>query len=394
MKLFVLLSRFPYPLEKGDKLRAFHQIKELSKQHEIVLCALSDQKVAQSSIDKLQEYCKAIHIIKLPKWKIYWNLFWQLLFTDKSLQVVYFYNKSAQKKINRIITEYQPDHIYGQLIRVAEYIKNIPIPKTLDYMDALARGMERRIAQSPFYIKWFLTTETTRLKRYEHQIFNAFDNLTIISEQDKNLIVHIKNDAIQIIPNGVDYEMFKFQENSEKKYDLIFTGNMAYPPNIDSVVYLVNEVMPLVWEKYPDVKLVIAGAEPDKKVLQLASKNVEVTGWIKDIATYYAATKIFIAPMQIGTGLQNKLLEAMAMKLPCVTSQLANNALGAKHQNSILIGNEPEEYYEHIISLLENKNLYNNIATSGYDFVKKNYTWEGTTQKLNELIIKIGRAHV
>jgi len=91
--------------------------------------------------------------------------------------------------------------------------------------------------------------------------------------------------------------------------------------------------------------------------------------------------------MQIGTGLQNKLLEAMAMKLPCVTSQLANNALGAKHQNSILIGNEPEEYYEHIISLLENKNLYNNIATSGYDIVKKNYTWEGTTKKLNELII-------
>ncbi len=387
MKLFVLLSRFPYPLEKGDKLRAFHQIKELSKQHEIVLCALSDQKVAQSSIDKLQEYCKTIHIIKLPKWKIYWNLFWQLLFTDKSLQVVYFYNKSAQKKINRIITEYQPDHIYGQLIRVAEYIKNIPIPKTLDYMDALARGMERRIAQSPFYIKWFLTTETTRLKRYEHQIFDAFDNLTIISEQDKNLIVHIKNDTIQIIPNGVDYEMFKFQENFEKKYDLIFTGNMAYPPNIDSVVYLVNEVMPLVWEKYPDVKLVITGAEPDKKVLQLASENVEVTGWVKDITTYYAAAKIFVAPMQIGTGLQNKLLEAMAMKLPCVTSQLANNALGAEHQNSILIGNEPEEYYEHIISLLENKNLYNDIATSGYDFVKKNYTWEGTTQKLNELII-------
>lgn len=387
MKLFVLLSRFPYPLEKGDKLRAFHQIKELSKQHEIVLCALSDQKVEQSSIDKLQEYCKAIHIIRLPKWKIYWNLFWQLLFTDKSLQVVYFYNKSAQKKINQIITEYQPDHIYGQLIRVAEYIKNIPIPKTLDYMDALARGMERRIAQSPFYIKWFLTTETTRLKRYEHQIFDAFDHLTIISEQDKNLIVHIKNETIHIIPNGVDYEMFKFQENYEKKYDLIFTGNMAYPPNIDSVIYLVNEVMPLVWKKYPDIKLVIAGAEPDKKVLQLASKNVEVTGWVKDITTYYAAAKIFVAPMQIGTGLQNKLLEAMAMKLPCVTSQLANNALGAEHQKSILIGNQPEEYYEYIISLLENKNLYNDIAISGYNFARKNYTWEGTTQKLNELII-------
>lgn len=386
MKLFLLLSRFPYPLEKGDKLRAFHQIKELSKNHEIVLCALSDKKIPQSSINKLQEYCKAIHIIKLPKWKIYWNLFWQLLFTEKSLQVVYFYNKSAQKKINKIIAEYQPEHIYCQLIRVTEYVKNNSIPKTLDYMDALARGMERRIALSPFYIKWALATETTRLKRYEHQIFDAFDNHTIISEQDKNLIVHLKNDTIKIIPNGVDYDLFKFQENAVKKYDLLFTGNMAYPPNIDSVVYLVNEIMPLVWKKYPNVKLVIAGAEPDKKVLQLASKNIEITGWVKDITTYYAAAKIFIAPMQIGTGLQNKLLEAMAMKIPCVTSQLANNALGAEHQNTILIGNQPEEYCQHIVSLLENKQLYSNIAEAGYNFVRKNYTWEGTTKKLSDLI--------
>lgn len=102
MKLFVLLSRFPYPLEKGDKLRAFHQIKELSKHHEIVLCALSDQKVEQSSIDKLQEYCKAIHIIRLPKWKIYWNLFWQLLFTDKSLQVVYFIINRLKKRLTEL----------------------------------------------------------------------------------------------------------------------------------------------------------------------------------------------------------------------------------------------------------------------------------------------------
>ena len=123
MKLFVLLSRFPYPLEKGDKLRAFHQIKELSKHHEIILCALSDQKMEQASIDKLQEYCKSIHVIRLPKWKIYWNLFWQLLFTDKSLQVVYFYNKSAQKKITKLIQEHQPDHIYCQLIEELKHLQ-------------------------------------------------------------------------------------------------------------------------------------------------------------------------------------------------------------------------------------------------------------------------------
>lgn len=385
MKIFVLLSRFPYPLEKGDKLRAFHQIKELSKKHEIVLCALSDEKVDKKSIDILSKYCSAIEIIRLPKWKIYWKLLIQLLFTNKSLQVAYFYNSSAKRKIDHYISKYKPDHIYCQLIRVTEYVRKLKIPKTLDYMDALARGMERRIDDAPFYFKWFLKTETTRLKRYEHFIFNDFDNKIIISEQDRELIVNIKNDDIHVVPNGVDYETYKHQ-NLPKEYDLIFTGNMAYPPNVDSVVFLVNNVMPIVWKIQPNINLVIVGAQPSAKVMKLKSEKVIVTGWIEDISEYYSKSKIFIAPMQIGTGLQNKLLEAMAMKLPCITSQLANNALGAVHGENILIGNSEDEYARHIISLINDTQLCQAIAEKGYQFVKENYTWEGSTAILEKLI--------
>ena len=181
MKILVLLSRFPYPLEKGDKLRAFHQIKELSKKHEIILIALSDEKVEKKSIEILSEFCSKIEVIRLPKLMIYWNLLMQLLFTNKSLQVAYFYNKNAQKQIDECLLKYQPDHIYCQLIRVTEYVRKSKIKKTLDFMDALARGMERRIEDAPFYFKWFLKIETTRLKRYEHIIFDDFDNKTIIS---------------------------------------------------------------------------------------------------------------------------------------------------------------------------------------------------------------------
>jgi len=385
MKIFVLLSRFPYPLEKGDKLRAFHQIKELSKKHEIILCALSDEKIDKKAITILSEYCSHIEIIRLPKFKIYWNLLRQLLFTNKSLQVAYFYNKSAQKKIDEYLKKYQPDHIYCQLIRVTEYVRNSSIKKTLDYMDALARGMERRVEDAPFYLKWFLKTETTRLKRYEHFIFNDFDNSVIISEQDRRLIVNINNDDITVVPNGVDYETYKHQSLA-KKYDLIFTGNMAYPPNVDSVVYLVTNVMPLVWEKQPEINLVIVGAKPTAKVLKLKSDKVTVTGWIEDISEYYSQSRIFVAPMQIGTGLQNKLLEAMAMKLPCVTSQLANNALGAIPNKNILIGNSDMEYAEHIINLMNDDQLCDNISQNGYQFVKENYTWEGSTSILEKLI--------
>ena len=386
MKIFVLLSRFPYPLEKGDKLRAFHQIKELSKNHEIILCALSADKVDKASIDMLSKYCSNIEIIRLPKLKIYLNLLIQLLFTNKSLQVAYFYNKTAQKKIDAYLVKYKPDHIYCQLIRVAEYVRNSKIKKTLDYMDALARGMERRVENAPFYLKLFLKTETTRLKRYEHFIFEDFDNKIIISEQDKKLIVNINNDSIKVVPNGVDYDTYK-NKDVQKEYDLIFTGNMSYPPNVDSVVYLVNNVMPIVWKERPEIKLVIVGAQPTSKVLKLKSERVFVTGWVEDISEYYSKSKIFIAPMQIGTGLQNKLLEAMAMQLPCITSQLANNALGATHNENILIGNNEIDYKQHIISLTENSNLRDEIASKGNDFVKKNYTWEGSTSILENLII-------
>lgn len=385
MKVFVLLSRFPYPLEKGDKLRVFHQIKELSKYHEVVLCALSDEPVSKESYRVLSQYCTRIEVIRIYKIKIIFNLLFKLFFTKQSLQVSYFYNKAAQKKIDELINEEKPNHIYCQLIRVAEYVKNASIPKTMDYMDALARGMERRIENAPFYLKPFLKIETTRLKRYEHDIFDCFNHLTIISNQDKELIVHLKNDEIVVVPNGVDYTTYQYRDE-KKKYDLIFTGNMSYPPNVDCAIFLVKEIMPLVWQQNPTISLAIVGANPDFRVTSLKSDKVEITGWVDDISDYYASSKVFIAPMQIGTGLQNKLLEAMAMKLPCVTSKLANNALGAENNKNILIGEKPNEFAQHILQLLENKELYQAISEKGYDFVTQNYTWEGSTAILNNLI--------
>jgi sugar transferase (PEP-CTERM/EpsH1 system associated) len=386
MRLFILLSRVPYPLEKGDKLRAFHQIKELAKNNTIHLCALNDSStIHPETYTILNDFCETIDIIQLPKWQIYSRLAFAYIFTEKPLQVSYFYSHKTQNKINKLIDKYKPDHIYCQLARVAEYVKNCRIPKTLDYMDALARGMERRIDKEPFYLKPFLKSETVRLKRYEREIFDYFNNATIISEQDRDLIVHLKNECIYVIPNGVDYSKFKINTVAEKNFDIIFSGNMAYPPNIDSAEYLINKIMPLVWQKHPNIKVVLAGANPVKRVLQLASDKVTVTGWVDDISEIYATSRIFVAPMQIGTGLQNKLLEAMAMKIPCITSPLANNALQAIPGRDILIGNTPQEYAQYIIQLLNDNVLAEKIAENGHQFIKEKYTWEGSTKVLQKI---------
>jgi glycosyltransferase involved in cell wall biosynthesis len=161
---------------------------------------------------------------------------------------------------------------------------------------------------------------------------------------------------------------------------------MNYPPNIDSAVLLAEIILPLVQKVMPEVKLLIAGAQPSNRVKALQSDSVTVTGWMDDIRDAYAESQVFVAPMQIGSGLQNKLLEAMSMKLPCITSLLANNALGAEDGKDILIGKQPEDFAKLAIELLRNEKLAQDIAAAGHVFVKKSYSWEHSSAELEKLM--------
>ena len=386
MKIYILLSRFPYPLEKGDKLRAYYQIKELSKTHEIHLACLNDTTIKKSWIDELDKFCKSISIFKLKKTLIWWNTA-KKLFSDKPYQVGYFYQKWIQRKISNEIAELKPDHIYCQLIRTADYVKNIHnIPKTIDYQDALSAGMLRRSEISTGLKKSLFRSEGRRLSAYENRIFDYFNHHTIISEQDRALINHPKNSEIKVVENGVSEAFFNYTLPSVKTKDIVFTGNMNYPPNIECSEFIVEKIFPLINQEH---SIILSGASPHQRIKDLGqNKNITVTGWVDDIRTSYASAKIFVAPLFIGTGLQNKLLEAMAMGLPCVTTPLVNNALKAKNGKEILIAENAVEFAEHINTLLNNKKTYEQISTHGKAYVAKEFSWAHSVKKLNLLFSK------
>jgi sugar transferase (PEP-CTERM/EpsH1 system associated) len=386
MKLFIILSRVPFPLDKGDKLRAFHQIQYLSKENEIHLCCLNDGKTEKNSLKALEPYCKTINVFNISLFSILFNVFKAFL-SGKPFQVGYFYNTRIKRKIALLISELKPDHIFCQLIRVSEYVKNSGINKTIDYQDVLSKGMERRLSNCPSYMKPFIKYESAKLKKYESYIFDFFNNKTIISDSDRQCIDHEDKNDIVIVPNGVDFEYFKSSDKTTE-YELIFTGNMSYPPNVLSVEFIVKKILPLVHKFIPKVRLLIAGVDPSARVKMLASDNVIVSGWVDDLRVCYESSEIFVAPMQIGTGMQNKILEAMAMSLPCITSNLANNSIGAINGKDVLIAEEPEQYAELIISLLSDKQKAKSIAANGNAFVRDNYNWEVQTKKLEELFLK------
>ena len=247
---------------------------------------------------------------------------------------------------------------------------------------------ERRMERSRGLWHYVLHYEFKMLRSSEYNAFSFFDALTIISEADSEAIPHKKNGEIKIVPNGVDFDFFRPDAVTvPKEHDIVFCGNMSYAPNVSAARYLVEKVMPLVWAKRPSTTLLLAGASPKHSIWRLGLEDrVTVSGWVDDIRTAYASSRLFVAPMLIGSGLQNKLLEAMAMQMPCVTTSLANIPLGATNGDQLLVGDDAETLAEHIVSLLDNTELSTRIADSGHRFVHENYSWSAAVKPLEELL--------
>lgn len=385
MKILVVLSRFPFPLEKGDKLRAFHQIRCLSEKHDIYLAAMHDGPVSDSDIQQLTPYCRRIFLLEQSAVRRCFNLARAFL-RGLPLQCGYFYNEQNNRKIKQIIADIQPDHIYCQLFRMAEYVRYSPVPKTLDYQDVFSKGMLRRYEKASWLTRPFYKMEHKRISRYEAEIFDCFDGKTIITAVDRDLIPHKDKAQIAVVPNGVDFDTFSYH-NEEKKYDLIFTGNMNYAPNVDAAAYLATEIFPQLKKEFPMLRLVLCGATPAARVKALQSEDIIVTGWVDSTAEWYAQSRIFVAPMRMGTGLQNKLLEAMSMQLPCVTSPLAGKPLvTAESEQAIITCSTTSGYVEAIARLLRDTEYHQLLASNGNTFVHNHYDWQNATGKLEKVI--------
>lgn len=388
MKILATFCRFPYPLDKGDKLRAFYQIKELSKANDIYLFCFSAHSPKQEHIQILQKYCKQIHIEKLSLISQIISLLCSL-FKGLPFQVALFSTFRAKQSFKSFFSKVKPDVSYFQFVRMGEFAKIISGKKVLDFQDCLSKNMERRKANAGFLKRIIFSIEAKRLQRYEDTMFNLFDATTIITDTDRQLINSEHRNDIQIIENGVGDGFLLYDRKFDKEYDVIFSGNMSYSPNVMAARFFVKDIMPLVWEKIPECKVVLVGSSPSKAVVDLKSDKVFVTGWVEDMKEYYAKSRVFIAPMQIGTGLQNKLLEAMAIGLPCITTSLANKALKSKPNEEILVADDKQNLANYIIELLSDQELHDKISLNGNSFVKLNYSWQTSVKKLYDLLRQV-----
>jgi sugar transferase (PEP-CTERM/EpsH1 system associated) len=388
MKILVALSRFPYPIDKGDKLRAFYQIQGLSKYHEVHLVCIADKMPSPAEFNEVKQYCKSIEIIEMGKVQSIFNLFLGL-FNTLPFQVNYFKSNRMKRAIERLLKAHSIDMCYVQLIRLVD---NIPFRLNtkyyLDYMDALSEGMFKRVKLSKWYEKPFVKLEAKRLKSFEARAFYYFNGYSIITESDATAFPLDIKKRLDIIPNGISSGFFNFRSfPKEKSYDIIFTGNMGYHPNVQASKYLVNKILPLMNKQ--DVKICLSGTSPSVEVQKLESEKVIVTGFVHDIRDYLAKAKIFVAPLFSGSGLQNKLLEAMAMGIPTITTSLANAALGAKPGQEILVCDDEEAFAKAIHQLLSDPEYAKEIGSKGRLYIQKNFNWDVSNDMLEKAFKRI-----
>ena len=377
MKLLFITSRFPHPLEKGDKLRVYYHLKELHKHFDIYLMALCQDRPAPQSIETVRAVCKDVICYYESKWRSICRLF---VPSNKPFQLKYFKSSGFHKQLRAAVKTINPDHIHFHLIRTADFLLDIQPTASLDLMDSFSLGLSSMRQTKALWKQPIYKLEERLVKRYEQKCLTRFDQCFIISERDRKSIDPDDRYHIQCLKNGIDLDFFNPRQpikELNQSYDVMFVGNLGYAPNTEAVKYIIA-----LAKRNPSILFGIAGARAQAVTSFDYPTNVHVLGWVEDIRSAYRAGTLFLAPVFHGSGLQNKLLEAMAMSRCCITTSFVNDALQAEHQKEIIIADGPESIEQNIHFYLNNPIKRDELASAGAAFVNKHFAWQAKTEPL------------
>jgi len=312
------------------------------------------------------------------------------LINNSPLQVLYYRSNKFKKALNDLIKTNQFDVIHVCLLRLAPYLKDITTPKVLELIDSMQLNLSRKLEIETFPMTLLYREELRRIKRMEEQLGNSFDQLIVVAEADRKLI---PSDNVSVIPNGVDTTHFHPTGRVAGTTKVIFTGNMDYAPNIHAVMWFVNNCYEGILEQIPNMKLIIAGGNPPQKLKNISKQfpGTVVTGFVESIAQYLNNSSLSIAPMQSGSGMQNKILEAMACGLPVVSTTLGLGSIRATPEREIVIANTPEAFIKAVVLLIQDDKQAQKIGSNAREYVMNNHSWEHSALEVNEIYRRISR---
>ena len=398
MNIVVLSHRVPFPPNKGEKIRTFHQLEYLREQgcDVTVFCpvANADEKALA---EKYSETC-GIRVIAVPCGARKLAMLKGLV-CRKSLTVANFYEKDLQRAVDSHLESQVVDAVYCTSSAMMEYvfksgqaILNTPgLHVLVDFMDLDSDKWRQYSEISRFPMSLIYRYEQTVLSAYEADIQASADFCIFISPNEVELFSQKLANAgenLRVVGNGVDLDAFRPRAHGNESADnvMLFSGVMDYMPNVNAMQWFVDRIWPELRTSHPDARLVIAGMNPSPAVVEMGNDtNIEVTGYVDDMLACYHRARLFVAPFQIARGVQNKILQAFACGLPVVTSTSGAEGIDCNHEEHCLIADSPAEFLDCIERLLADPDLYGRLSVNGLQLVNDQYTWAANNRKLFQL---------
>ena len=379
----VLTSRFPHPLDKGDKLRVFHHIIELSQYTNVTLICLHEDPISEASMAAVSPYCDAIHSFQLSKRRKMLHGIKSFLF-GMPLQIGYFINPNVKERINLVIDEFEPDHVHCHMIRMMPYVRfKKGISYSIDYMDSMVlNDMAGQHLRGPA-LGLIRFLERRRVAAFEEGLQRNFQYHFIISQRDKDNMPAPIRDDIVILSNGVEISKDDDSVPALKIYDICFCGNLGYVPNQKALEIIRNDIRPML----PTLSYVFAGAESPLELITKQEEGLTVLSPVADMSDVYLQSRILLAPIFTGSGQQNKILEAMALGVPCITTTFVNESIDANNGSEILIADDAKGFIEGVKVLLSQPEIYAEISKNGKVLIEKRFDWSRNTKPLIDAIL-------
>lgn len=390
LRVLYLCHRLPFPPNKGEKIRAFHQLRAVAEKHEVDLFTLADPLTDLTYQSSLQRYCRQVTVAPLHRtWARVRAL--PSVFGSRPLTLPYFHSLALARQIKRALGTRSYDRVFVYSSSMAPYVESvdsIPIVMDLVDVDSDKWAQYARFARFPFSALY--RREGKHLRQYERQICERVTGVMVSTPHEAALLQQICPAAnIRVVPNGVDTGYFapSAAERIPGAPTVIFTGTMDYFPNVDAAQFLAYGVLPLVRKSVPEVRLLIVGSHPTRNVRKLQKvAGVEVTGLVPDVRTHLARAHVFVAPLRIAAGIQNKILEAMAMELPVVTTPRAAQGLPPAVAARVETGEHPTELAEKVVRFLQDPSLARSRGRESRRRVATECEWERSLEQLLQLI--------
>lgn len=388
MKILYVCHRFPFPPKRGGKIRPFNMIKHLSGSHAVTVASLArsaqeaeDGKgiaphCAHFEMGRVRDPVQAVRMMaRLP--------------TPAPSSMGYFYSPYLARRVRELLATEKFDLILVHCSSVAQYVSNVRgIPKILDFGDMDSQKWLEYARYKPFPLSAGYWLEGTKLMREEKRLAAMFDMATATTRAEwQTLEGYGARVDSGWFPNGVDSQYFAPDGEDYDPDALCFIGRMDYYPNQECMFDFCSRTWPLLKARRPDMKLLIVGADPSPKVRKLAQlPGVTVTGSVPDVRPFMRRSALMVAPLNIARGTQNKILEAMAMGLPVVTSAIAAGGVDAEDEKHFLVADTPQGYAQAILRIVENPDERARLPHAGRARMLSHHAWPASMARLDAII--------